>query len=51
MIFNKYWRLFAPILAVMLAAACSNTDSDIQENLTPQEEPSSKESILEESNK
>ena len=41
MTFNKYWKLSAPILAVLLATACSNTDSDIQEDLTPQEEPTS----------
>jgi hypothetical protein len=41
MTFNKYWKLSAPILAVLLATACSNTDSDIKEDLTPQEEPTS----------
>src|SRR6476660_5049491 len=50
MIFNKYWKLSAPILAVMLAVACSNTDSDIQENLTPQEEPTNGEVSPENSN-
>jgi hypothetical protein len=41
MTFNKYWKLSAPILAVLLATACSNTDSDTQKDLTPQEEPTS----------
>lgn len=41
MTINRYWKLSAPILAVLLVTACSNTDSDIKEDLTPQEEPTS----------
>jgi PBP1b-binding outer membrane lipoprotein LpoB len=41
MIFNKYWKLSTLVFAVLLATACSNTDQDMQEEVNPQEEPTS----------
>ena len=50
MAFNKFWKLSTPILAVMLAAACSDSqDEPVNDDVSPEEVPANGEMNTEDS--